>query len=478
MGRYLAVVFSDLERHSVAWTRVPRERMVAIIADYRETAERLSAHFGARYTEWAGDGHMFLFENVDSAARFCLKLLEAWSAREGAGGDPRLPLRIGCHFGECSPLEKGSGWIGRGNAIAKRVESAAEPDAVFATEAVLDLIDLPLYRFGVAGSWTLKGDPLPGRALYRIEGFDEEAFLAKPEDDLSAEEWFLRAVSFFGTEQENGQEEAECYRHALEIRPDYPEAHNNYAVLLRHRGDEAAAAQHYRLALRARCDYAEAHVNYAGLLASWGNVGGAASHYQDALALRPDFADAHHGYANLLKAMGRMEDAEWHYREVLRIRPNYAEAYLNLAVLLEDLGRMEEAARSYEAALAIRPDHPQAHYDYALLLEHAGDVFRAEAHYRAALAMFPGFGEAHNNLAVLLHTTGRLEEAEQHYRAAIAARPNDPETHHNLALILWRTDRDEEAAEEQRIALDLIREGPPRRSSISASVGGTSAEAG
>jgi tetratricopeptide (TPR) repeat protein len=470
VGRYLAVVFSDLERHSLAWGSVPRDRMVAMIAEYRQLAEDLSAQYGARYVEWSGDGHMFLFNNVDSAARFCLKLLDAWARSSAGGDDPagpsRIPLRVGCHFGECSPLDGGPGWIGRGNAVAKRVETEAKPNAVFVTEAILDLIDLPLYRFRPAGKRALKGDPLPRRALYCLDGFDEEAFLAKPEQELSAEEWFLRAVSFFGTDRENSQEEAECYRRALDLRPDYPEAHNNYAVLLRRRGEDAAAAEHYRKALRARGDYAEAHANYAGLLASWGNTVGAIFHYEEALATRPEHAEAHLGLANMLAMSDRREEAEWHYREVLRFRPQSAEANLNLAVLLEDLGRREEAAQRYEIALAIRPDHPQAHYDYALLLESTGEAFRAEAHYRAALVSWPNFGEARNNLAVMLHTAGRLEEAAYHYRAALAARPNDPETHHNLGLLLRQDGRAQEADEEVRIAAELTPNSAKFHSSI------------
>lgn len=470
MGTYVAVVFSDLERHSVAWASVPRDRMVTMIGEYRQLAEDLSAQYGARYIEWAGDGHMFLFDNVDSAARFCLKLLDAW-ARSSAGeddpaGTPHIPLRVGCHFGECSPLEAGLGWIGRGNAVAKRVETEAKPNAVFVTEAILDLIDLPLYRFRAAGNRALKGDSLPRRALYCLNGFDEEAFLAKPEQELSAEEWFLKAVSFFRTDRENSQEEAECYRRALDLRPDYPEAHNNYAVLLRRRGEDATAAEHYRKALRARGDYAEAHANYAGLLASWGNAVGAILHYEEALATRPEHAEAHLGLANMLAMLGRLEEAESHYREVLRLRPHSAEANLNLAVLLEDLGRREEAAQRYEIALAIRPEHPQAHYDYALLLESTGDAFRAEAHYRAALVSWPDFGEAHNNLAVMLHTADRLEEAAYHYRAALAARPNDPETHHNLALLLRHDGRAQEADEEVRIAAELAPHSAKFHSSI------------
>ena len=73
--RYLAVVFSDLERHSLAWTRVPRDRMVAMIAEYRYLAESLAGQYGSVYFEWAGDGHMVLFESVDTAVQFGLELI-------------------------------------------------------------------------------------------------------------------------------------------------------------------------------------------------------------------------------------------------------------------------------------------------------------------------------------------------------------------------------------------------------------------
>jgi Flp pilus assembly protein TadD len=44
-------------------------------------------------------------------------------------------------------------------------------------------------------------------------------------------------------------EEAELhYQCALAARPEDPEAHYNYALLLRHRGDEADAEQHFKMA--------------------------------------------------------------------------------------------------------------------------------------------------------------------------------------------------------------------------------------
>jgi tetratricopeptide (TPR) repeat protein len=465
VGSYVAVVFSDLERHSHAWSRVPRDEMVATIGEYRYLAESLAGQYGVLYREWAGDGHMFLFQSADTAVQFGLRLLERWRERPN-GARESLALRLGCHFGECTPMEEGEGWIGRANAIAKRVESEASPNSLFVTESVLDLIDLPLYSFEESATVVLKGDYVSQRTLYRVSDLDRQALEAKPKDELNAEEWFLRGVALIGTELEWSDEEEECYREALRLRPEYADAHNNLAILLRARGRPGEAAKHYQAALRIRPDYPEAHANYAALLVTRGSLDGAAEHFGEALRLRPDYVDAHHGYANLLAERGEREEAAEHYREALRLRPDSPEVHANYAIVLEDGGSRTEAAEHYREALRLRPDNPQAHYNYALLFESDGDSSSAEAHYREALRLWPEYGEAQNNLAALLHVRGALDEAEVHYREALRLRPEDPEVHYNYAL-LRRSRGDEEDAERHfRIARDLAPEVPVFRSTL------------
>jgi tetratricopeptide (TPR) repeat protein len=468
--RYLAVVFSDLERHSLAWTRVPRDRMVAVIAEYRYLAESLAGQYGSLYFEWAGDGHMVLFESVETAVQFGLELIAEWQRRvppaERDAEFTGLPLRLGCHFGECTQMDRGEGWIGRANAVAKRAESEAAPNSLYVTESVLDLIDLPLYSFEEAGSFALKGDHLRQRALFSITAFDRTALGSRPEEELAAEDWFRRALALIRTDLEDSDDEAECYRQALRLRPDYPEAHNNLAVLLYSRGEQSEAARHYQEALRLRPDYAEAHSNYASLLAARGSAVGAAEHFAEALRLRPDFIDAHHGYASFLARRGDSAAAAESYAQVLALRPDYPEAHSNYAIALEDLGRLEEAALHYREALRLHPEYSEAHYNFALLLEREGETSAAEEHYRRAVELWPDYAEAHNNLGALLHVSGRLAEAEPHYRRALELRPEDPETHYNLGLLLQATGDAAGAERHFRAARELSPEEPMPRSEI------------
>ena len=219
MSSYFAVVFTDLVRHSLAWGRVPRTAMATIIAEYRYLAQSIASQYGRRHENFTGDGHLFLFDSADVAAHFGLKLIAYWKQRRrsvlAVHNAQDLPIRVGCHFGECSQLADADVWLGRAITVAKRVESTAEPDSFFVTQTVLELIDLPFYDFHQVGLYELKGDFLRDRPLYRLSSVDHVAMAERPVDLMSAEDWFLKGVGLADLECANAVEEVECYRHAL-----------------------------------------------------------------------------------------------------------------------------------------------------------------------------------------------------------------------------------------------------------------------
>ena len=84
-----------------------------------------------------------------------------------------------------------------------------------------------------------------------------------------------------------------CYRRAVELKPDYAEAHNNLGVPLKDQGklDEAVAC--YRRAVELKPDFAEAHNNLGLAFKDQGKLDEAVACYQRALELKPDYAEAH-----------------------------------------------------------------------------------------------------------------------------------------------------------------------------------------
>ena len=172
--------------------------MATIIAEYRYLAQSIASQYGRRHENFTGDGHLFLFESADVAAHFGLKLIAYWKQRRRSIFAVRhaqdLPVRVGCHFGECSQLADADVWLGRAITVAKQVEATAEPNSFFVTQTVLELIDLPFYDFQEAGLHELKGDFLPERPLYRLSSVDHAALAERPVDSMSAEDWFLKGV--------------------------------------------------------------------------------------------------------------------------------------------------------------------------------------------------------------------------------------------------------------------------------------------
>ena len=75
------------------------------------------------------------------------------------------------------------------------------------------------------------------------------------------------------------------YRKALEIKPDYAEAHYNLGIALAGRGQIDEAIDHYRKALEIKPDYAKAHYNLGVALADVGRPNEALEHLQTALGL-------------------------------------------------------------------------------------------------------------------------------------------------------------------------------------------------
>ena len=151
-------------------------------------------------------------------------------------------------------------------------------------------------------------------------------------------------------------DEAEhAYRSALEIKPDYAEAHNNLGILLKvRRPPEAEAA------------------------------------YRRALEIKPDYADAHINLGNLLKDSKRLPEAEAAYRRALEIKPAYADARFNLSHLLLTLQRYHEAWPLYESRF-----DPKKENNVVKLPELSYPQWQGESLVGKSLVIWPeqGFGD-------------------------------------------------------------------------------------
>ena len=220
------------------------------------------------------------------------------------------------------------------------------------------------------------------------------------------------------------QEAITQYDQALEIEPDYADAHCNLGAALTQVGRVQEAREHLEESQRLAPDSASTHASLGLALEQMGDVQQAMEQFEAALRIRPDFAETHVNLGNVLLKQGRVQEAVAHYEEALRIKPDYVEAHMNLGNGLLTQRKLPEAIAQYEEALRIKPDYPQALDNLGIALAQAGRVPEAMKHWEEALRLKPDDVNAHYNLGNALQGQGRVPEAIEQFEQVLKLRPD------------------------------------------------------
>jgi len=168
-----------------------------------------------------------------------------------------------------------------------------------------------------------------------------------------------------------------CYRRALEIWREYPEANNNLGLMLGGRGQLDEAEQRYRIALAERPDFREAHVNLGWLLHEMGRLDEARYHARRVLVLQPDSSVGYDLLGQVAKSGGRITEATRHSRRAVELNPESAVAWTNLGACLWNQGFHAESEQALRRALEIIPDFLPA-WNNLLLMSNYRMVDQAE----------------------------------------------------------------------------------------------------
>ena len=138
----------------------------------------------------------------------------------------------------------------------------------------------------------------------------------------------------------------DCFRMAVQMQPDYVEAHNDLGVTLERQGklDEAVAS--FRRPLDLKPDYAEAHNNLGGCFKLQGKL-------RSGRRLVSPGPRSETGLCRGARQSRRYAPEAGHLsagdccRRALQLKPDYADALCNLGVVLEKQGRPNAAADCY-----------------------------------------------------------------------------------------------------------------------------------
>ncbi len=137
---------------------------------------------------------------------------------------------------------------------------------------------------------------------------------------------------------------------------------SNYGVILKNLGKLKEAEISTRKAIQLNPDFGDAHLNLGLILKKLGKLQDAELSYRKAIEVNPDFAEAHLNLGLILKKLGKLQDAELSYRKAIKVNPNFTEAHSNLGNILKDLGNLKEAEISTRKAIQLNPDFAKAYF--------------------------------------------------------------------------------------------------------------------
>lgn len=172
-----------------------------------------------------------------------------------------------------------------------------------------------LFDFGVAaGVAAVSHCEISDRdgRLYRPRGVDSP----KPRNP-TADDWFDLALDL---EETSPAEARAAYERAIEIDPQYVDAHVNLGRILHESGSPVAAEKHYRAALALEPDHAVAVFNLGVALEDLGRLNDAIALYERAIELDPDNADAHFNLAGIYERRGDKAAAVRHLKAVKQLQ--------------------------------------------------------------------------------------------------------------------------------------------------------------
>ena len=177
--------------------------------------------------------------------------------------------------------------------------------------------------------------------------------------------------------------------------PNVPLLFNLIGACYKELGQLEGASKMFESAININPDYSEAHFNLGAMYNALGRKTAAIDCYKRAVELTPNYPDAHNNLGFLLHDLGFFEEATESLEWAIAYNPNFAEAFNNLGRVQGDMGRVEKSIDSFKKAISLRPNYANAHFNLSSAYQDLGDIDSCIKSIQITLTIAPNWGEAH-----------------------------------------------------------------------------------
>ena len=179
----------------------------------------------------------------------------------------------------------------------------------------------------------------------------------------------------------------ELYRLAVRANPRLAEPWHYLGAIAIGRGDAAKAAERYAHALELRPDWPEALNGSAHALHALERYDESIASFRRAVELDPAYAPCWNGLGIAVQRGGDLEAGHACFEKACASDPSSSAYVFNLGVNLKHQGRWNEARTAFDRALALRPHYPEALAQIGHCWRKEGRDAEAAEWYRRYLAL-------------------------------------------------------------------------------------------
>lgn len=235
---------------------------------------------------------------------------------------------------------------------------------------------------------------------------------------------------------------------ALDLQPDYIQAHLALGTAYLKLGDAAEARAEFLRVLDTQPNYAAAHDGLGQLFESIGKDDAAEKQYRQALSINIAFADAYTHLGDLYLRKERVDEAIDLFLKSISVKPDFSKGYIRLGSAFARLRMYDEAIAATRKSQSLTPNDPDPYVALARIYLELQSYQRAESQIQAALALDHNHPGAHIMLSQLKVAREDFPAAEEVLQGLLERGIEDAQMRRAVsdALVEVRADAERHAA--------------------------------
>ena len=185
--------------------------------------------------------------------------------------------------------------------------------------------------------FTVKTFPVPF-ALVKIK--ENISISANSNVQSSKEEIINQAFKFHS--QGNIQEAVKYYQDFIDRGFEDYRVFSNYGAILQVLGQLKEAELSARKAIEIKPDFAEAHSTLGSILKDLGKLEEAELSQRKAIEIKPDFAEAHYNLGYILKDLQNLDESIYSFKRAIELKKDFKEAMAAMGAIMTLKGNYKE----------------------------------------------------------------------------------------------------------------------------------------